>query len=113
MKSYLQKTYIYIKTACFLDRLNLIFLCSLFVVLLLDYLIWRIKLTDRDVFIFTLNGVYPIKYLFLICLINVFLAIFSFNKEKEIGYLLYSASFFMAALVLILEFFYIIGISYV
>ncbi len=73
-----------------------------------DYLIWHFLLSSPDIFVYVRIGVYPIKLLFIILLINTTLAVSSYKREREIGYLLFIGNILAAALVMILEIYYLI-----
>jgi hypothetical protein len=94
------------------DRLNIILFSAIIIVFVADFFIWRLRLRYEDIYIFTLNGVYPIRFLGIILLVNTFVSIFSYEKEKEISYLLFSASLFISILILVLEMFYLINLNY-
>jgi len=80
--------------------------------LISDYLIWSKRLRYDDIYVFSINGVYPIRFLGIIVLINSLLAFFSYDKEQEISYLLIGASVFVSVLIFILEVFYLVNLSY-
>ena len=107
MKNYLKT----IKKAIFEDYLNLYLLSGSLFIFLVDYFLWKLKLVDKDLYIQGLSGLYPIKYLLVIYVLNSFLALFSYDKEKEISYLLFAANIFIGILILVLEIFYIISLN--
>ena len=94
------------------DRLNLYFVSALGIFFVADYLIWSLRLRYEDIYVFSINGVYPIRFLGIIVLINTILAFFSYDKEKEISYLLLGASIFVSILIFVLELFYLINLNY-
>ena len=100
-----------LKKIVFEDYINLYLISASVLIFVINYLIWRISLVEKDIFIQSLGGLYPIKYLLLAYIINGSLALFSYEKEKEIGYLLFSANLFLGILVLILEIFYLISLG--
>ena len=111
MKNYFLLTGQLIKKAFIDDSINrYLFLISFFL-FLFDYLIWKSHLENQDIAVFSLNGLYPVKFIAIILVINTFLAGSSYEKEKEISYLLISASIFVALLIFILEFFYLINLG--
>ena len=107
MKNY----YKLFKKATFGDSINLYLLSGNILILLIDYFLWRIRLVDRDLFIQTLSGLYPMKYLSIVFIINIFLALFSYEKEREISYLLFAANIFIGILIFVLEIFYIVSLG--
>lgn len=107
MKNYLENA----RKAIFGDYINLYLISGNILIFLVNYLIWKLKLVDRDIYIQSLGGLYPIKYLAIVFLINGFLALFSYEKEKEISYLLFSANLFVGILILVLEMFYLISLG--
>ena len=107
MKKYLSA----LKKIVFEDYVNLYLISAGILIFLVNYLIWKLSLVEKDIFIQGLGGLYPIKYLFLTYVINGSLALFSYEKEKEIGYLLFSANLFLGILVLVLEIFYLISLG--
>ncbi|MFA6963901.1 MAG: hypothetical protein WC227_04310 [Patescibacteria group bacterium] len=72
-----------------------------------DYLIWHFLLSSPDIFVYIRIGVYPIKLLFIILILNTVLAFSSFKREREIGYLLFIGNILAVALVMILEIYYL------
>ena len=107
MKNYFKS----LQKAIFSDYLNLYLISASIAIFFIDYLIWRLKLVDKDLFIQPLSGLYPIKYLGIIFVLNSFLALFSYDKEKEISYLLFAANSFLGILILVLEIFYIVSLG--
>lgn len=89
------------------DRISIWLTGSMVGLVTADYLIWKRALDNPDIYIYLRIGIYPIKFLAIIVLLNTALAIFSFGKEKEIDYLLMSANVFIALLIMVLEIFYI------
>lgn len=96
----------------FTDRLNLYLLGGAILFFGADLLIWSLKLRYESIYIQSISGVYPIRFLVIILSINSLLAIFSSNKEKEISYLLLGANIFLTALIFVLEMFYFINLNY-
>ena len=108
MKNYLSLGYQATIRALFRDNFNLIVLTSSIVLLAVDYFIWNWRLESAELYVVSIGTIFPVQYLFVIWLINLILAVFSYDKEKEISYLLLSASCFVGLLVLILEIYYLI-----
>ncbi len=52
-------------------------------------------------------GVYPVQYLAVIIVLNLFIAYSSYEDDREIGYLLLSSNLFVCSLIFILEIFYL------
>ena len=94
------------------DRMILWLTSPLIVFFMADYYIWSRRLRYEDIYVFSINGVYPIRFLGIIVLINLLLAFFSYDKEKEISYLLIGASVFVSVLIFVLEVFYLINLNY-
>jgi len=109
----MKKTPINLKEILIDDRINLVFTMLSLVVYLIVFLIWRFSLRYNDMYIYSISGIYPIRYLTIILPLNYFLGIFSYRKDKEISYLLLGAGLFIAILLLILEIFYLINLNYV
>jgi len=95
------------------DSVNLTLIIIFSLEYLISFAIWHFYLRYREVYIFSNNGIYPIRFLTIILLINLILGIFSYNREKELAYLLLGVNIFLASLILILEIFYFINLSYV
>ena len=108
MKKYFSTGWQTVCEALFKDKWNLFFSISMLIIFLADLFIWKIFLQKFDLYVITLSGIYPVKYLAIILFINLFLGIFSYSKEKEISYLLFSANVFLSLLVFILEIFYLL-----
>lgn len=111
MKNYL-KTAVNTLKLVFTDYLNIYFFSTLLLFFVADFFIWSLRLRKEDIYVFSLNGVYPLRFLGIIILVNSFLAMFSYEKEKEICYLLIGANIFISVLIFILECFYLINLSY-
>ena len=92
--------------------MNLYLVAALASFFVADYLIWSLRLRYEEIYVFSINGVYPIRFLGIIVLINTILAFFSYDKEKEITYLLLGASLFISILIFVLEVFYLINLNY-
>ena len=110
MKNYFTDGWRNIKVALFNDRINFLFFSITVFLAVIDYVIWKLRLEELDFLVITLNGVYPIEFLAVILLINATLAIFSYDKEKEISYFLFGSSIFIVILIFILEIFYLFAI---
>lgn len=107
MKNYFSDGFAAIKKALFEDYINLCLFSATIFLAVIDVVIWKVILSKRDIFIFNGMGIYPIRYLMILLLINTTLAMFSFEKEKEISYLLLAANIMATLLVFILEIFYL------
>ncbi len=110
MKNYFKDGWLGIKKALFEDFINLYLFSATIFLALVDVLIWKLVLSTKDLFIFYGMGIYPIRYLMILLLINTTLGLFSYDKEKEISYLLLSANIMAAILVLVLEIFYLFNL---
>jgi hypothetical protein len=102
-----------LKEALIDDRINLVFTILSVIIYLIVFLIWHYSLRQKDMFIFSINGIYPVRFLTIILPLNYFLGILSYRKDKEISYLLLGAGLFIAFLLLVLEIFYLINLTYV
>lgn len=107
MRNYFKDGFDAIRKALFEDYINLYLLSGVIFLSLVDVLIWKFVLSIRDIYIFYGMGIYPIRYLMIILIINTVLALFSYDKEKEISYLLLSANVMATVLIFILEIFYL------
>jgi len=107
VKNYFKDGWTAIKQALFEDYINLYLFSGVLFLAVLDILIWKLVLSTRELFIFSGMGIYPIRYLMVILIINTTLGLFSYDKEKEITYLLLSANVMASVLVFILEIFYL------
>ncbi|HOX40873.1 MAG TPA: hypothetical protein PK263_01610 [bacterium] len=88
------------------DKLNRILFVITLVLSLAVWLIWRSLLSSAQTYVYVSIGIYPVKLLALFLVINTGLAIFSYQKEREIAYLLLIANTALILLVLALEIFY-------
>lgn len=95
------------------NTLNSVLLIITAVIYMAVFLIWHFSLRYQDIYIFSLNGVYPIRLLTIIITLNTILGVFSYDKEKEITPLLFGANVFISSLILILEIFYLVNLYYV
>ena len=111
MKDYVQDFKSTIKPF-FTDRINLYLLGTAVVLFVADFIIWTTKLRYESIYIQSISGVYPIRFLVIILSVNSILAIFSSNKEKEISYLLLGANIFLSLLIFVLEIFYFVSLNY-
>ena len=94
------------------DHIDIYLFGSTIAVFVADFFIWRWRLRFEDIYIFTINGVYPIRFLGIILLVNTILAIFSYEREREISYLLFGSGLTVSLFVLILEIFYLVNLNY-
>ncbi len=94
------------------DKIILYFLSALALFFIADFLIWYQRLRYEDIYVFSLNGIYPIRFLGIISAINCILAFFSYEKEKEIAYLLLGSAIFVSVLIFVLEVYYFANIIY-
>lgn len=107
MKQYLISFGNIIKASVWQDLIDRYLLFVAVILFLADWLIWRTKLASPDVYVYLGFGVYPIKFLAAVFFINCVLAISSYNKEKEISYLLLIGNIIVGILILALEIFYL------
>lgn len=110
MKKYHQVIYNLIKRALFADRVNLILLLSIITLFGLNIAIWQINIKERLAELSWQLPLSPLNSLFLIFGLNLFLSLFSYDKEKEISWLLLGASLMAALLIFTLEIFYLLNL---
>lgn len=96
-----------LKNALVFDHIDLYLLIASIAVGGLDYLIWVMKIKWMETQSYWIIPVSPIKFLVIVFIINFILGVSSFDKEKKISYLFFSANIFLAFLILILEIMYI------
>lgn len=106
------KNYITTLKSILNDKIILWLVAPLALFSMADFFIWTRRLRYEDIYVFSINGVYPVRFLGIIILINSILAFFSYDKEKEISYLLIGASIFIAILIFVLEVFYLVNLNY-
>jgi len=109
VKNYFADGFGAIKKALFDDHVNLCLVSGTIILVLTDTIIWKYILAKRELFLYERLGIYPLRYLVIVLLINTTLGLFSYDKEKEISYLLLSASIGVSTLIFILEIFYLIN----
>jgi len=97
-----------IRNVFWFEKLNRYLLIASLLFSLIILLIWRRYLTGEDMLVFTGFNLYPVQYLAVVLLINTVLSYFSYDKEKEISYLLLSANIFICFLFFCLEIFYLV-----
>lgn len=107
MKNYLDDCFCHLKRAVVNDYVNLYLVSASMLLYVIVFSLWKFRLSSLDIFLVTLGGIYPIRYLTIIFVLNSVLAISSYGKEKEISYLLFAANVFLTLLILILEIFYL------
>lgn len=107
MKNYFSDGWAAIKKALFDDRVNFYLISASAVLFLTNFLIWRGVISKRYLSIYEHLGIYPLRYLVIVLLLNTTLALFSYDKEKEISYLLLSANIAVSLLIFVLEIFYL------
>ena len=108
MKSYFNSLGVFFKEFLIDDAVNRYLFPLTLVWFVADYLIWHIYLSSPDIVVAIKIGIYPVKLLLVVLVINSFLAISSYKKEKEITYLLLIGNLLSVALVLILEIYYLL-----
>ncbi|MFA7253269.1 MAG: hypothetical protein WC107_01815 [Patescibacteria group bacterium] len=97
----------YLKEVMVDDHINRWLFVGIVLLVIPIYLIWSKYLVDYQVGVFLKIGVFPLKYLFIILILNTVLAVFSYRKEKEIAYLLMMGSLAITIFIFILEVFYL------
>jgi hypothetical protein len=109
MKTYLQKLYKEIEAVFASDKSIRYLLIGSIIFAIFDYILWKWQLSSGDIYVFLKLGIYPVKLLVVILIINTILAFASYWKEKEISYLLMIGNIIMCFLTLILEIFYLLN----
>lgn len=107
MKNYIQSSYAYLKSVLFDDLVVRYLLLVSVVLSLTEYYLWEKYLYNTDVYVYLKIGIYPLKLMALLLVINTLLAFFSYNKEKEISYLLLIGNVVIIVLYFSLELFYL------
>lgn len=110
MKNYITNGFELIKDALLKDRVNRYLFSFVLFGSFIDFLIWHFYLSSPDIFVYLRFNIYPIQYLAIILLINFFLAVFSYKKEKEISQLLFIGSTILVLFIFALELFYLSGL---
>jgi hypothetical protein len=108
VKNYFSDGWMAIKRALIDDKVNFYLFSATVASFLTNFLIWRSTLLQRQIYIYDYLGVYPMRYLVIVLLINTTLALFSYDKEKEISYLLMAANIAVSLLMFVLEIFYLL-----
>jgi len=109
MKNYLKSNFLFLKQALYDDIVDRSFFIITVLLFFLAYYIWHRYLNTDDFFIYMRVNVYPVKLLGVILVVNTFLAISSYNREKEVGYFLFIGNILVSLLILILEIFYLLN----
>lgn len=107
MKNYITSSYHFLKSVLIDDLLDRYLLVSTFFIFLIDYLVWHFYLAKDNLFVFLRIDIYPVKYLFVIIIVNIILMISAHDNEKEVGYLLLLGNIVASILIFILELFYL------
>jgi hypothetical protein len=71
------------------------------------YVIWKSSISDNQIYVFTVLNYYPIQILLLIFVIHLILSLYAYRNDKYISYLLGGSTVFFAALILLMEVFYL------
>jgi ABC-type transport system involved in multi-copper enzyme maturation permease subunit len=107
METKRQNLFSYLKTVFVYDAVNRILLVLIFLFSAAIYLIWSNYIVGNGINVFMKVQVNPIKFLFFVIIVNLLLSAFSYQKEKEISYLLMIGSIIVTILVFALEIFYL------
>ena len=107
MKNYFKSTSSLIAKMIIVDPTSRYLFWSSVALSIVDYVIWKLALMGPDVFVYTRLTVYPIQYLAVIFVINTFLGLVAYEKEKEITTLLFIGYLIVGGLTLAMELFYI------
>ena len=108
MKNYFFSLAGYLKEVLFDDIKNRYLFITTLILSLGSFFFWERFLAGGDIQIYTRITLYPVKYLALVLILNTLLSIFSYNKEREISYLLFVANIVLVLLTWALEIFYFI-----
>ncbi|MEK9156433.1 MAG: hypothetical protein AAB360_04045 [Patescibacteria group bacterium] len=98
-----------VKRSLFLDRINFNILIIILTVGGFNLLIWKLRLGQEGAVAFQQLRIAPLPYLGIVALINLLLAVASYDREKEISYLLLSTTLFVTLLIFGLETFYLVN----
>lgn len=96
-----------LKNAFVFDHIDLYLLLASLVIGGIDVFIWELQLKNLETQSYWIIPISPLKFLIIVYIINLILGVSSFDKEKKISYLFFSANIFLAVLILILEIMYI------
>ena len=107
MKLKIQNFFLFLKDAILDDKIDMALFIFSVLIAVTDYIVWKAKLDSPDMYIFLKFNVYPMEFLAIIFSVNTILAIVAHKREKEIGYLLFIGNVIVAALILVLEIFYL------
>lgn len=111
MKKLIINFYLLFKKALYDDVLDRYLLLTGLVLSVLDFIVWRTTLTDKDLFVFLRVNIYPVKFLAVVLVLNTLLTVAAHDNEKEVGYLLLMGNIIACLLVFVLEIFYITQLS--
>lgn len=89
------------------DKVSALLFFLTLVIAVFIIIIWKLKLINFDTSYTWRVRFSPMQFLGLIFLINTALGFFSYNKEKEIAYLLFGGTLFITILIFILQVFYL------
>lgn len=107
MRNYFGDGWNAIKKVLIDDSVNLYLFLGSLIILAINYTVWTFVLSKRELFVYENLGIYPLRYLVIVLVLNTTLALFSYDKEKEISYLLLAANIGVSCLVFVLEIFYL------
>jgi len=95
----------FIKKFALSDRVNGLLLLASILLLIINIVLS--KFTTAAGSLFTKIGISPLSFLIAVYLINILLALTSYNKEKEISYLLFISLILVSLLIFALNIFYL------
>ena len=107
MKQYIVSFINLVKASVWQDLIDRYLILTSVILFLVDWLVWRTRLASPDVYAYIPFGIYPVKFLAVVMLLNTVLAVFSYNKEREISHLLMTGNIITGILILSLEIFYL------
>jgi hypothetical protein len=91
----------------FIDTIIVTELSITIVLAVIAYIVWKRSITDNQIYVFTVLNYYPIQILLLIFIVHLALSIYAYKNDKNISYLLNGSVVFFAALILLMEVFYL------
>ena len=98
-----------IKSTLFDDRANLYMLLFQIVAFAITFTIWNLVIEKRDIFIYTVTNYFPLQIFAIIIIIHLFLAVYSYKKDRQISHVLLGASTFLMLIIITIEFLYILN----
>ncbi|MEI6498431.1 MAG: hypothetical protein WCO23_00520 [bacterium] len=107
MKNIIKNFITHLQSAFWINLPNRFLLALTLIAFGLDYYLWQGYLSGPEQYFVIRLGIYPVQYLAIIIFINTLLALFSYDEDSDVTYLLLLANAIVVYLITILEFFYI------